>query len=45
MGTGLQECLLETVEEGRAQKDRIGSAIGGEEDGGGTTLGGQDLLC
>jgi len=45
VGTGLQECSLETVEEGREQKDRIGSAIGGEEDGGGTEQGVLDLLC
>ena len=29
MGTGLQECSLETDEKGRAQKGRIGSAIVG----------------
>ena len=45
MGTGLQECSLETDEKGRAQKGRIGSAIVGGQVGGDTTLGVQDLLC
>ena len=45
MGTGLQECSLETDERGRAQKGRKGSAIVGVQDGGGTKQGVQDLLC
>ena len=44
-GTGLQKCSLEMAERGRAQKDRIGSAIVGGQVGGGTTLGVLDLLC
>ena len=42
--TGLQECSLEMAGRGRAQKDRIGSAIVGGQVGGDTTLGGLDLL-
>ena len=45
VGTGLQECSLETAERGRAQKDRIGSAIVGGQGGGGTKQGVLDLLC
>ena len=45
MGTGLQECSLETDEKGRAQKGRIGSAIVGGQVGGDTKQGAQDLLC
>jgi len=41
--TGLQKCSLETAEGGRAQKDRIGSAIVGGQVEGGTTLGVLDL--
>ena len=44
VGTGLQVCLLETAERGRAQKNRIGSAIVGGQVGGDITLGGLDLL-
>ena len=42
--TGLQECSLESVEGGRAQKDRIGSAVGGVPVGGHTKHGVLDLL-
>ena len=45
MGTGLQECSLETAERGRARKGRKGSAIVGVQDGGGTKQDVQDLLC
>ena len=41
MGTGLQECSMETAERGRAQEDRIGSAIVGVPVGGDTI---QDVL-
>ena len=45
MGTGLQECTLETAVRGRAQKDHIGSAIEGVQIGGDTKQGVLDLLC
>ena len=45
VGTGLQECSLEMAGRGRAQKDRIGSAIVGVQVGGDTKQGVLDLLC
>ena len=43
--TGLQECSMETAERGRAQKDRIGSAIEGVLVVGDTTPSVLDPLC